>query len=107
MEAAERQTGIEEKQMKKKIKIVAALVIGFAAAMKLMSVVIYFGCVNAYSTNGDTLTVKVVGIPVYELTKSGTEYIGKTIGIYMGVVFGICMVLSVIVEGIISRVRHK
>lgn len=33
----------KEKFMKKKIKILIALVVGFAVAMLLMSVVIYFG----------------------------------------------------------------
>ncbi len=93
--------------MKKKMKIIAALIIGFVVAMILMSVVIYFSYVNAYSTNIDTLTVKILGMPIYELTKSGTKYIGTTIGIYMGVVCGICMLLSVIIEELISRVKHK
>ena len=96
--------------MKKKIKIIVELVIGFAVAMILMSVVIYFGYINAYSTSVDTLTVKILGIPIYELTKSGTKYIGKTIEIYMGVVCGICMFLSAIAEELISRisrVKHK
>lgn len=33
----------KEKFMKKKVKILIALVVGFAVAMLLMSVVIYFG----------------------------------------------------------------
>ena len=66
--------------MKKKIKILIALIVGFALAMLLMSVAIYFGYTNAYSTDVNTLTVKILGIPIYELTKSGTEYIGKSIG---------------------------
>lgn len=97
----------DEVKMKKKIKIIVELVIGFAVAMILMSVVIYFGYINAYSTSVDTLTVKILGIPIYELTKSGTKYVGKTIGINMGVVCGICMFLSVIAEKLISRVKHK
>lgn len=92
--------------MKKKIKIVVALIIGFIIAMILMSVVIYFGYTNAYSTNLDTLTVKILGIPIYELIKSGTEYVGKTKGIYMGMVCCICMLLSVTIEELISRVKH-
>lgn len=67
--------------MKKKIKILIALIVGFALAMLLMSVAIYFGYTNAYSTDVNTLTVKILGIPIYELTKSGTEYIGKSIGV--------------------------
>lgn len=93
--------------MKKKAKIGVALIIGFVIAIILMGVVIYFGYTNAYSANVDTLTVKILGIPIYELKKSGTEYVGKTIGIYMGVVCGGCMFLSVIAEELISRVKHK
>ena len=97
----------EEKYMKKKIKILIALIVGFALAMLLMSVAIYFGYTNAYSTDVNTLTVKILGIPIYELTKSGTEYIGKSIGVYMGAVCGICMAISVIAEELISKARHK
>lgn len=93
--------------MKKKIKIVVALVIGFAVAMVLMSVAIYFGYTNAYKMGVDTFTVKILGIPIYELTKSGTEYIGTSIGIYMGVVCGICMFFSVIAEELIRKIKHK
>lgn len=93
--------------MKKKIKILIALIVGFVLAMLLMSDAIYFGFTNAYSTNVNALTVKILGIPIYELAKSGTEYIGKSIGIYMGAVCGIFMALSVIAEELISRARHK
>ncbi|MDO4440311.1 MAG: DUF5963 family protein [Eubacteriales bacterium] len=92
------------------VQILVALIIGFVLAMILMSVAIYFGFTNAYSTNVNALTVKILGIPIYELTKSGTEYIGKSIGIYMGAVCGICMALSVIAEEFIScahRIRMK
>jgi len=95
------------KSMKKKVKILIALIVGFALAMLLMSVAIYFGFTNAYSTNVNALTVKILGVPIYELTKSGTEYIGKSIGIYMGAVCGICMALSVIVEELISKIRQN
>ena len=102
--------------MKRKIKILIALIVGFALAMLLMSVAIYFGYTNAYSTDVNTLTVKILvntltvkilGISIYELTKSGTEYIGKSIGVYMGAVCGICMAISVIAEELISKARHK
>ncbi|MBS6397783.1 MAG: LlsX family protein [Clostridiales bacterium] len=89
--------------MKKKVKIMAALVLGFAVAMIWMSVAIYFGYTDAYNTGIEALTVKILGIPVYELTKSGTEYVGKSTGIYMGFVCGICMLLSVVTEELIHR----
>ena len=63
------------------IRIIIALAIGFVIAMLLMSVKIYFGFTNAYSTNVYALTVKILGIPIYELIKSGTEYYGKSSGI--------------------------
>ena len=46
--------------MKRKIKILIALIVGFALAMLLMSVAIYFGYTNAYSTDVNTLTVKIM-----------------------------------------------
>ena len=42
----------------------------------------------------------------YELTKAGSEYVGKAMGIYMGIVCGIGMILAVCVEEIISKVRQ-
>ncbi|MGI6755358.1 MAG: DUF5963 family protein [Atopobiaceae bacterium] len=93
--------------MKKKFKILIGLAVGFAIAMLLMSIAIYFGFTNAHSTDVNALTVKILGIPIYELTKSGTKYIGKSKEIYMGVVCGICMALSVIAEELISKARHK
>ena len=62
---------------------------------------------NAYSTNINVLTVKILGISIYELTKSGSEYFGKSIGIHMGAVCGICMALSVIIEEIFFKVKQK
>ena len=67
--------------MKMKNRILIALAVGFVIAMLLMSVKIYFGFTNAYSTNVNALTVKILGIPIYELIKSGTEYYGKSSGI--------------------------
>ncbi len=46
------------------IRIIIALAIGFVIAMLLMSVKIYFGFTNAYSTNVNALTVKILGIPM-------------------------------------------
>ena len=93
--------------MKMKNRILIALAVGFVIAMLLMSVKIYFGFTNAYSTNINVLTVKILGIPIYELTKSGSEYFGKSRGIYMGAVCGLCMILSVIIEEIFVKVRQK
>lgn len=81
-----------------KNRILIALAVGFVIAMLLMSVKIYFGFTNAYSTNINVITVKILGIPIYELTKSGSEYLGKSIGIHMGAVCGLCMTLSVILK---------
>ena len=93
--------------MKMKNRILIALAVGYVIAILLMSVKIYFGFTNAYSTNINVLTVKILGIPIYELTKSGTEYFAKSIGIHMGAVCGLCMTLSVIIEEIFFKVRQK
>ena len=88
-------------------RILIALAVGFVIAMLLMSVKIYFGFTNAYSTNINVLTVKILGIPIYKLTKSGSEYFGKSIGTHMGEICGICMALSVIIEEIFFKVKQK
>ena len=93
--------------MKMKNRILIALAVGFVIAILLMSVKIYFGFTNAYSTNINELTVKILGIPIYELTKSGSEYFGKSIETHMRAICGICMALSVIIEEIFFKVRQK
>ena len=90
-----------------KNRILIALAVGYVIAILLMSVKIYFGFTNAYSTNINVLTVKILGIPIYELTKSESEYFGKSIGTHMGAICGICMALSVIIEEIFFKVRQK
>lgn len=53
------------------------LVIGFVVAIILMSVAIYFGDINVYSTSVDTLPVKIFGIPIYELTNQEQSTLAK------------------------------
>lgn len=90
--------------MNKKIKIIVALISGFVIAMILMGLTIYFAYCQAYSTNIGALTVRVFGIPIYELTRTGTSYIGKS---YMGVLCLIFMFIGLLVEEIISKIKSK
>lgn len=87
----------------KKVKMVLALIIGFAIAMILMSVTIYFGYSNAYRFDVAQYTVKLLGISIYELTRVGTEYVGAAIGIHMGIICGICMTISFAIEIMIRK----
>ncbi len=93
--------------MKKFLKIAVPILTGFFIAMILMGVMIYFGYTEAYASNVETLTVKMAGIPIYELTKTSTEYTGTTLGTNMGIICGIFILLSFCVSGIISRVRKS
>lgn len=93
--------------MKKKDKIILALVIGFIVAMLIMAIAIFFGYAKAYSTGVETSFVRLLEIPIYQLTKSGSEYIGESKGIFMGIVCGICMALSVAIEEITGRIRKR
>lgn len=90
--------------MNKKIKIIVALISRFVIAMILMGLTIYFAYCQAYSTNIGALTVRVFGIPIYELTRTGTSYIGKS---YMGVLCLIFMLIGLLVEEIISKIKSK
>lgn len=93
--------------MKKHVKITIALAGGFAVAMLLMTIAIYIGYTKAYDTGVETLIVRLVGIPIYTLTKSGSQYIGQSQGVYMGLVCGICMFLGVATEEIIGRIKKR
>ena len=93
--------------MKRKTKIILALIIGFVVAMISMSIAIYFGYASAYKHMQDTVTVKALGIPIYELKKSGADYIGTSKGMYMGLFCGIFMALGVVIEMITEKVRKK
>lgn len=93
--------------MNKKTWVFTALGIGFAIAIMSMAIAIYFGYTYAYRTETDMFTVKLFGLPIYELTRSGEKYVGESIGINMGGICGICMVVSIIVVKIIHIVRHR
>ncbi len=93
--------------MKHSLKIALALVIGFAAAMLLMTVAIFFGYTAAYRSGVESSAVRLLGIPIYLLTRSGNVYLGHSQGIYVGAVCGICMALSVAMEEIIRHVKQK
>lgn len=93
--------------MKKKVKPILALVSGFAIAMIIMSIAIYFGYTSAYSTEVEMFTVRILGIPIYELTKTGTEYVGASNGICMGVFCGISMAIAAAIELIVEKIRHS
>jgi len=93
--------------MKRKTKIILALIIGFVVAMIAMSIAIYFGYASAYKHMQDSVTVKALGIPIYELKKSGTDYVGTSKGIFMGLFCGIFMALGVVIEMIIEKVRKN
>lgn len=93
--------------MKGKRKTIIALFSGFAFAMILMALVIYFGYTHAYSANVDASTVSILGLPIYELTRSGTRYAGSAIGINMGIVCGVCMLIALILTGVISKFKKS
>lgn len=93
--------------MKKSVKIAAVLAIGFAAAMLLMSVSIYFGYSNAYRTDAGQYTVRLLGLSIYELTKSGMAYSGAAIGQHMGIICGICMAVSFAAWKMVCKLRHR
>ncbi len=84
--------------MSKKGKIIFALIIGFAAAIIIMSVFIYFGYSKAYG---------ILVMPIYELMRIGDKFAGVSIGQNMGIICGICMSVSLAVEEIIHKIRRK
>lgn len=93
--------------MKRRTKRILALIAGFAAAMILMSVAIYFGYTSAYRTGGALFTVRLCGLPIYDLMWTGDAYAGASRGPCMGLVCGVCMAAALVIELIAERVRRK
>lgn len=91
----------------KYVKITIALVCGFVVAMLLMTIAIFFGYTKAYDTGVEALIVRLFGIPIYTLTKSGSKCVGQSRGVYMGLSCGICMLLGVATEEIIGRAKKR
>lgn len=92
--------------MKRSIRILIALAIGFGIAMLLMMVAIYFGYTHAYADGGMSYTVRLLGVQIYRLTLAGNKYSGKFVGTNMGAVCGICMAVAVALEELI-RIRKN
>ena len=59
--------------MKKKIKLLLTLIVGFAVVMLIMGIFIYFGYTKVYETDVELFTVKILGLPIYQLTKIGGD----------------------------------
>lgn len=95
--------------MKKFLKIAVPILTGFIIAMALMAIMIYFGYTEAYASNVEALTVKMAGIPIYELAKTGAEYKGTALGPNMGIICGIFILLSFCASGVMSAIKkaHK
>lgn len=93
--------------MSAKKRIILELLIGFIIALILMTIAIYFGYTNAYSSKIDSSTVTILGIPIYELVKSESKYIGNTIGTNMGVFSGLCMAISVAVSESVIKLKKS
>jgi hypothetical protein len=93
---------------KRKIKWLAiSAAIGFAVAMILMAIFIYFGYCSAYSGNVDSMNVSMFGLDIYSLTKVGDSYSGASIGTNMGIICGIFIVVAICIEQVIIRITSK
>lgn len=93
--------------MKKGMRIFLALVVGFAAAMAVMSAAIYFGYSSAYELETAQYTVRLFGISIYELTRTGAEYAGQAIGPHMGLICGIFMAISLAVMFMVRALKAR
>ncbi len=65
--------------------------------MLIMGIFIYFDYTKVYETDVELFTVKILGLPIYQLTKMGDSYVGESQGIYMGIFCGICMIVALII----------
>lgn len=92
---------------KKVFALIIAIVIGFALAMLVMSVLIYFGYTDAYATNVESLNVSLFGMGIYTLTKAGEQYTGASIGQNMGMICAGYIIAAILMEQVIIRAAGK
>ncbi len=97
----------KKKKMKTSSKIIIGLVIGFVIAMICMTISICFGYAAAYNSSVDSYMVKLFGINIYSLSKSGTEYVGTTIGTNMGIICMVFMAVAVAIEECTRNIVRK
>ena len=95
--------------LKKILKIAVPILTGLLIASVLMAVIISFGYTEAYASNAEKLTVKMVGLPIYELNRTSSEYTGTGLGLNMGIISGSFILFSFVVSGVISAIKksHK
>lgn len=83
------------------------MIFGFMAAMILMGISIYFGYCKVYRSGVEQYTVRLLGISIYQLEMAGEEYTGTAIGLYMGIICGICIIISLAVREVLSKLQRK
>lgn len=82
---------------------ITAVAIGFAGAMIVMAVAIYFGYVAAYAAGGINRSVCLLGLEIYHLTAQGNKYIGTARGLAMGAICGLGIALALLIEELRAR----
>ena len=92
----------KKKQIKTPLRILIFLVSGFVIAMICMTIAIFLGYSNAYKSSEDIYSVYLFGLKIYNLTKTGTEYAGTSMGMNMGI---LCMGFMAATVGIEEIVR--
>jgi uncharacterized membrane protein YccC len=99
---------VKSNSKKKKTKgIIISAVIGFAVAMILMAILIYFGYCTAYNSNVESMNVSMFGLNIYSLTKVGDSYNGLALGTNMGVICGIFIVVAIGIEQVITLISSR
>lgn len=88
------------------MKLILTRVIAFVIAMIIMSIAIYFGYTTAYNTEVEGQSVRLLGIPIYPLSRTGEEYVGVSNGMNMGIFCDLCRVTAVAIKTIIDRMKH-
>ena len=87
------------------IPLALALGIGLGLALLSMAIAIYFGYVNAYSSEENIRYVYLFGIKIYRLTLEGEKYIGSSLGLNMGIICAIYMGIVFALEEIIHKLK--
>lgn len=85
-------------EMKKNLRRLFALGLGFIIGCIFVGILIYFGYYHAYEAAVKSVTVKFLGLSLYEIVQNGETYVGTAIGPNIGVISTIFALLALLVE---------
>lgn len=84
--------------MKQFLRICLEIFIGSVISTILSAILIAIGYYKVKSNNLDSYSVRLIGVTLYDITKSGNEYVGQAINQNMSIIGMVISIITIIVN---------